>query len=106
MTRERANIGEFRWSVLDYVQGCLATQVITVLRDSCVWQHPLMAGAFEDTLRIRLQESVDRVFDLADELCALPLGTVHGDACPNNLLATAADDDFVLINYRFFGEFP
>lgn len=106
MTRERANIGQFPWSVLDYVQGRLATQVIPMLRDSGVWQHPLMAGAFEDTLRIRLQDSADRVFDLADELNALPLGTVHGDACPNNLLATAADDDFVLIDYGFFGEGP
>ena len=104
--RERANVGEFPWTVIDYVQGRLQNQVIPLLRDSGLWCHPLVAGAFDDPLRIRLQESANRVHELVDELIALPLGAIHGDACPNNLLATADDGVFVLIDYGFFGEGP
>lgn len=104
--RERANVGEFPWTVLDYVQGRLQNQVIPLLRDSGLWCHPLVSGAFNDSLRIRLQESANRVHELVDELIALPLGTVHGDACPNNLLVTADEEGFVLIDYGFFGEGP
>lgn len=104
--RERAGVGEFEWSVHDYFHGRLTNRVIPLLRDPGVWQHPLVAGAFEDSLRCRLQESADRARDLVDELATLPQGAMHGDACPNNLLVTSGEDGFALIDYGFFGEGP
>ncbi len=104
--RERADVGEFGWSVYEYLHGRLAHQVIPLVRDTGVWCHPLTAGAFDDSLRVRLQASADRAGDLVDELAGLPLGTIHGDACPNNLLVTADNDGFVLIDYGFFGQGP
>ncbi len=103
-TRERANVGEFPLTVHDYVEGRLEKQVFPLLRDSGIWLHPLVAATFDDSLRVRLLDVADRANDLADELSAMPLGTVHGDACPNNLLVTAEDDGFVLIDYGYFGE--
>ena len=41
-----------------------------------------------------------------DELDAMPVATAHGDACPNNLLARAGTDAFVLIDYGFWGPSP
>lgn len=104
--RERADVGQFEWTVRDYVQGRLTHQVIPLLRDPSVWQHPLTAQAFDDSLRARLLASVDRAGDLVDELAHLPLGTIHGDACPNNLLITADNDGFVLIDYGYFSQGP
>lgn len=77
-----------------------------MLRDANVWRHPLMAEAFDESLRARLQDCADRVGDLVNELADLPLGAIHGDACPNNLLVTADDEGFVLIDYGFFGHGP
>lgn len=104
--RERADVGQFEWTVRDYLHGRLTHQVIPLVRDAEVWQHPLTARAFDDTLRSRLQAAADRAGDLAEELADLPLGTIHGDACPNNLLVTAEHDGFVLIDYGFFGPGP
>ncbi|MEO7421423.1 MAG: phosphotransferase [Ornithinibacter sp.] len=104
--RERADVGEFEWTVRDYLSGRLTHQVVPMLRDPAVWAHPLMAMAFDDSLRIRLQTVADRAADLVEELAHLPLGTIHGDACPNNLLVSADPDGFVLIDYGFFGVGP
>lgn len=104
--RERADVGQFAWTVRDYLHGRLTHQVIPLVRDAGVWQHPLTAPAFDDSLRARLQASADRAEELVDELAGLPLGTIHGDACPNNLLVTADNDGLVLIDYGFFGQGP
>lgn len=104
--RERADVGGFGWTVHEYLQGRLTHQVLPLIRDDGVWRHPLTAGAFDAALRASLQAAADRAEDLVDELAGLPLGAMHGDACPNNLLITADDDDFILIDYNFFGEGP
>lgn len=104
--RERAHVGEFEWTIRDYLHGRLTHQVIPLVRDPDVWDHPLIAGAFDDSLRIRLRAAADRAQDFVDELADLPLATMHGDACPNNLLITDDGDGFVLIDYGFFGEGP
>ena len=59
-----------------------------MLRDEGIWQHPLVAGAFDDELRARLLAAADRrrgVRRRARRAC--PTSPRHGDACPNNLLA-------------------
>ncbi|MEO8850637.1 MAG: phosphotransferase [Allobranchiibius sp.] len=104
--RVRADVGEFDWTVRDYVHGRLVHQVLPMMRDRGIWSHPLIAVAFDDTLRGRLQAAADRAEDLVDELSGLPVGSVHGDACPNNLLVTAGNDGFVLIDYGFFSAGP
>ncbi len=104
--RKRAKVGEFEWTVRDYARGRLANQVLPLLRDSGVWHNRLVAKSFDDSLRTRLQEQAERAHDLVDELAALPLGTIHGDACPNNLLVTPDDEGFALIDYNFFSEGP
>jgi len=104
--RERADVGQFEWIVRDYLHGRLTHQVIPLVRDAGVWQHPLTARAFDDSLRARLQAGADRAEELVDELADLPLGTKHGDACPNNLLVTADNEGLVLIDYGFFGQGP
>ena len=43
---------------------------------------------------------------LAAEADALPFLLSHGDACPNNLLAGAQDDDLVMIDFGFWGGAP
>ncbi len=100
------DVGQFGWEVSMYVEGRLSTQVLPILMDEGVWQHPLIAGAFDDDLRARLQTAVARVPSYAEELSALPVATAHGDACPNNLMARAGSDDFVLIDYGFWGPNP
>jgi hypothetical protein len=93
--------------VRGYVHGRLEHQVVPALRDPRLWEHPLVAGAFDDELRARITAAVDALPDLAGELGTLPLGTAHGDACPRNLLrAKGAPDGFVLIDFAFFCEAP
>ena len=104
--RELAQVGQLAWTVHDYLHGRLEHQVLPLLRDPEVWRHPLVAAAFDDTLRSRLLDAARRAADLVDELGSMPLGTAHGDACPNNLLLTADDDGFVLIDYGFWCEAP
>jgi Ser/Thr protein kinase RdoA (MazF antagonist) len=53
-----------------------------------------------------LLEAADHAASYVDELAAKPLAASHGDACPNNLLSRAASDDFVLIDFGFFGAGP
>jgi hypothetical protein len=93
--------------VRGYVQGRLEHQVVPALRDARLWEHPLVADAFDPELRARITAAVDAVPNLAGELSTLPLGTAHGDACPRNLLrAKGAPDGFVLIDFNFFCEAP
>ncbi len=89
-----------------YHEGRLSMQVLPALREEEVWRHPLVTGAFEDGLRARLLEAADRSAELADELSRMPAAASHGDACPNNLLSRAGSDDFVLIDYGFWGRGP
>jgi hypothetical protein len=103
---ERADVGGHPFHVRDYVEGRLRIQVLPMLRDERIWQHPLVAGAFDDTLRTRLLQAADRAGDHVEELSALPFATGHGDACPNNLLVRGQDDGFVLIDYGFWGREP
>ncbi len=100
-----ARVGRFPWTVSDYLHGRLEHQVLPLLTSSEVWQHPLVAAAFGDSLRHRLLDAARRVGTLVDELESMPLGTAHGDACPNNLLRTS-EDGFALIDYGFWCEAP
>lgn len=102
--RERTTAGESEWAIRAYVDGRVAHQVVPMLMAEGTWQHPLMVGAFDDVLRDRLQAAASRAQELVGELTFLPVGTAHGDACPNNLLVTAEHDGFVLIDYGFWRE--
>ncbi len=99
---ELSDIGEFTWSVHDYVAGRLTFDVVPeVLRDDA-WFEPGVAAAFDDDLRDRMRRGAELVADQATELHGLPHAPAHGDASPNNLLPGAGDDDFTLIDYGFF----
>ena len=89
-----------------YAEGRLTHQVVPLLH-SDVWQHPLISATFDDELRTDLTAASGRMPCYLADLDATPLGTAHGDACPRNLLVTAADaDGFVLIDYGFWGSAP
>ena len=83
-----------------------ATQVIPMLHDDGIWQHPLVAATFGDELRDRLRAAADQVPAYLEEVLALPHTAAHGDACPNNLLATTDSPDFTLIDYGFWLPMP
>ena len=100
--RERALVGEHDFHVRDYLGGRLRLQVLPMLHDDQVWEHPLVAGAYDAELRGRLLGVAERVDAIVDELSAFPMVSSHGDACPNNLLTTAGFDGFVLIDYGFW----
>ncbi len=100
------DVGEFGWLVQTYFDGRLSAQVLPMLRDEGIWQHPLVAGAFDAELRSRLLTAADRAAAYTDELSAMPIASAHGDACPNNLLARANSDGFVLIDYGFWAPSP
>jgi hypothetical protein len=106
--RELATIGEQErdWPVRSYVEGRLAVQVLPMLGDDGLWQHPLIAGAFDEDLRKRLLAAAERVPAYLGEIEQIPLGTAHGDACTNNLLTTADSDNLVLIDFGFWGTKP
>jgi hypothetical protein len=93
-------------TIRGYHDGRLSMQVLPVLRDEGVWQHPLVAGAFDDDLRARLLEAAERSAEYADELSRMTIVASHGDACPNNLLLRADSEGFVLIDYQFWGPGP
>jgi hypothetical protein len=101
-----ARVGEHPFTMRDYGFGRLANQVLPMLRDDGIWRHPLVAATFGDELRDRLRAAGDRVPELVEELMSLPHTTGHGDACPNNLLATADSADFTLIDYGFWMPMP
>ena len=104
--RELATVGHCEWDIRVYHWGRLEMQVLPMLRDPGIWQHPLIATAFDDELRTRLLRAADRAPAIVEELMAMPEATIHGDACPNNLLPRAGADGFVLIDYGFWNLGP
>jgi Phosphotransferase enzyme family len=100
-----ATLRDLEWSLDTYRQGRLAMQVIPLLMSDEVWQHPLCT-AFDDDLRRRLRAAAADVDALVTEGDALPSLLSHGDACPNNLLASERDDDLVMIDFGFWGPAP
>jgi hypothetical protein len=82
-------------------------QVVPALSDDDLWRHPVMAAAFDRRLRDDMRAAADGILGRLSELDALPLLTLHGDACPRNLLVPrGAEDAFVLIDYGFWGRGP
>lgn len=108
LVRPLASVGEQEqhWSAREYAEGRLSGQVLPTLADADVWRQPMVAAAFDARLRARLLDAADRVFDLVAELEEVPVGTAHGDACPNNLLVTADSPDIVLIDFGFWSTQP
>lgn len=107
-TRELAPFAALRdvdWSLTVYANGRLAVQVVPLLAGEELWQHPLCA-AFDDELRGRLRAAGERAGELAAEADALPSLLSHGDACPNNLLPGERADEFVMIDFGFWGSAP
>ncbi len=92
--------------VRGYAAGRVAHQVLPALLDDAVWSHPLVASAFDAELRSDLRRAAGELPALVEELESLPLGTVHGDACPRNLLAQQGSSDLMLIDYGFWGTGP
>jgi hypothetical protein len=103
---ELARVGGHSFTMADYAFGRLQTQVIPMLREDAIWQHPLVAATFGDGLRDRLRAAADQVPAYLEEVLALPHTAAHGDACPNNLLATSDSPDFTLIDYGFWLPMP
>jgi hypothetical protein len=101
-----ARLGERPFTMRDYQFGRLSNQVLPMLRDDGIWQHPLVVATFGDELRDRLRAAASGADEYVEELMALPHTTGHGDACPNNLLATADSPDFTLIDYGFWNPMP
>lgn len=101
-----AALDDSGWHVGLYTNGRLRLQVLPMLREDGLWRHPLIAGAFDRTLRERLLRAADGVDELSAELLAAPLLVGHGDACPNNLLSGPGDADLVLIDFGFWGPRP
>jgi hypothetical protein len=93
-------------TIRTYHDGRLSMQVLPTVRDEGVWQHPLVAGAFDEVLHARLLAAADRSSEYADELDAITKVASHGDACPNNLLSSAGSDGFTLIDFGFWGPGP
>ena len=90
-----------------YHGGRLATQVLPALLSEDLWKHPLLAAAFDESLRADLQAAAHAMPNYLDELDSMQVGTIHGDACPRNLLVSGADPHgFVLIDYGFWGRGP
>jgi hypothetical protein len=100
-----ASLRHIEWSMNTYTEGRLVVQVVPMLMSDEIWQHPLCA-AFDDELRTRLRAAAAESAELAAEADALPRLLSHGDACPNNLLAGAQDDDLVMIDFGFWGDAP
>ena len=100
-----AGLRDVDWSLTMYADGRLAVQVVPLLMGDEIWQHPFCA-AFDDDLRGRLRAAAARASELAAEADALPSLLSHGDACPNNLLPGEHADEFVMIDFGFWGSAP
>lgn len=100
-----AGLRDVDWSLTMYANGRLAVQVVPLLTGEELWQHPLCA-AFDDELRGRLRAAAACAGELAVEGDALPSLLSHGDACPNNLLPGEDADEFVMIDFGFWGSAP
>jgi hypothetical protein len=93
--------------VRSYGHGRLEHQVLPALRTRELWNHPLVAPAFDAVLRDRLLATADALPQFLQELDGAPLGTAHGDACPRNLLVRPENPNgFVLIDFGFWCEAP
>ncbi len=55
--RPFADVGGHEWDVRHYLYGRLTYQVLPVLRTEEVWEHPIVAAAFDADLRTRLLEA-------------------------------------------------
>ena len=99
-------VGRHSFTMADYANGRLFAQVLPMLHGEDVWRHPLVAAAFGDELRDRLRAAAAQVPAYVEEVMALPHLAAHGDACPNNLLATEGHDGFTLIDYGFWLPMP
>ena len=97
-----ADPGQHR-TVRTYAEGWLGLQVVPALHDDHLWSHPVMAAAFDDTLRRDLLAAADTLPAVVAELEALPHGASHGDACTRNLLVAADRPELVLVDFGFWG---
>jgi len=88
--------------VRGYLQGRLFLQILPMLRSEEIWQHPLVAPAFDADLRRRLLDAADQLPRYVDEIEEMPAGASHGDACTNNILVRPDSDDLVLIDFGFW----
>lgn len=106
--RPLARVGDVdgKRTVRAYAEGRVAVQIVPALRSDELWNHPLVAGTFDDQLRMDLLGAADALPHIVDELERMPIGTSHGDACTRNLLVSPATTDLVLIDYGFWGEAP
>ncbi len=105
--RPLSRLGEdIHRSARTYANGRLAAQILPLLRDEATWRHPLVAGAFDAKLRRRLLAAADASPSYVEELERTPLGTAHGDACPNNILRVAGSPELVLIDFGFWSTQP
>jgi hypothetical protein len=100
-----AGLRDMDWSLTMYANGRLTVQIVPLLMGEDIWQHPLCA-AFDDDLRGRLRAAAALAGELAAEADALPSLLSHGDACPNNLLPGEHADEFVMIDFGFWGSAP
>jgi Phosphotransferase enzyme family len=89
-----------------YASGRVVHMVVPALLGDEVWSHPLVSAAFDAALRDRLRTATTRLPAFLDELDAMPVGTLHGDACTRNLLVERGHDGFVLIDFGFWGRGP
>ncbi|WP_322938569.1 phosphotransferase [Nocardioides bizhenqiangii] len=102
--RALVDLGGHAVGVRSYVDGRLAHQVLPVLREESVWDHPLAAPF--GPLRERVRAAADQVSEHVEELMALPLLAAHGDACPNNLLVRPDRPGFTMIDFGYFAAMP
>lgn len=103
---ELAQIDDHQWTMYDYLHGRFEHQVVPMLFDDQLWLHPLISGAYSPELRDRMRAATGRAADWVEELVAAPHAAGHGDACPNNLLGTERQDEFVLIDFGFWKPLP
>ncbi len=88
--------------VRGYLNGRLSQQILPMLRGEEIWQHPLIAPAFDADLRHRLLAAADQLPRYVDEVEQMPVGASHGDACTNNILVRPDSDELVLIDFGFW----
>ncbi len=66
-----ADPGQHR-TLRSYAEGRVAAQVVPALHDDEIWRHPLVAAAFDDTLRRDLVAAADRLPAVVAELEPCP----------------------------------
>ncbi|HEX4699851.1 MAG TPA: phosphotransferase [Actinomycetes bacterium] len=101
-----AELGAVPQPARTYASGRVQHVIAPALLGDEIWSHPLVAQTFDDALRDRLRDATGRLPAMLDELDAMPVGTLHGDACTRNLLVESSRDGFVLIDFGFWGRGP